>query len=300
MVSILWTIPLVFFRFFGIQVYKITSSEQIAQILNKLPKRSTIIHEDNPRGWIWGWPYIGYILENSVNSQFGSSSIPEVYILTSQSFYQKIAKRKLCTNDTVHNKNTTINIWFRKGNYSYLEYGKREFNLDKTALTHQQQIIDRILSYYNTTNRCVVYLYGASNVGKSMIPLFMAAELNGSYCCSFNPSDAGDNIDCLYSTINPTIESPLVLVLEEVDGMIEKMHYNTISKNKYIHTSITDKSTYNRFFDSINHGFYPFLILIMTSNKSVKYVDSLDPSYLRSGRVDLKVMIDDQKNYFFH
>jgi hypothetical protein len=39
--------------------------------------------------------------------------------------------------------------------------------------------------------------------------------------------------------------------------------------------------------DSIQRGMYPNIILILTSNRAPEYIHSLDPSYIRKGRVDL-------------
>jgi hypothetical protein len=39
--------------------------------------------------------------------------------------------------------------------------------------------------------------------------------------------------------------------------------------------------------DEIQRGMYPNIILLLTSNKTPDFIRSLDPSYIRDGRVDL-------------
>ena len=40
-------------------------------------------------------------------------------------------------------------------------------------------------------------------------------------------------------------------------------------------------------FDQIDRGVYPFLIVVLTTNKTPEFIRSLDPSYIREGRVNL-------------
>jgi hypothetical protein len=41
--------------------------------------------------------------------------------------------------------------------------------------------------------------------------------------------------------------------------------------------------------DEIQRGMYPHLIMLLTSNKGPEFIQSLDPSYIRKGRVDITV-----------
>jgi siroheme synthase (precorrin-2 oxidase/ferrochelatase) len=73
---------------------------------------------------------------------------------------------------------------------------------------------------------------------------------------------------------------------DEVDIALLKIHEGTIPDHKNIPTLIQDKTGWNRFLDNFQRGLFPFIILIMTSNKPPQFVNALDPSYLRPGRVD--------------
>jgi hypothetical protein len=49
---------------------------------------------------------------------------------------------------------------------------------------------------------------------------------------------------------------------------------------------IDDKSSWNRFFDNIDLGLYPYVIILLCSNVKKEIIDkTLDPSYLRNGRI---------------
>lgn len=45
------------------------------------------------------------------------------------------------------------------------------------------------------------------------------------------------------------------------------------------------KRTWNKFMDDFDNGLYPFVVLMFTSNIRAGDIDSLDPSYLRNGRI---------------
>lgn len=76
----------------------------------------------------------------------------------------------------------------------------------------------------------------------------------------------------------------MILILEEVDSVITKVHSSTIPLHKHIPVAVSNKSSWNTFFDDIKI-LYPNMILIMTSNVPPLVIDSLDSSYLREGHV---------------
>ena len=47
--------------------------------------------------------------------------------------------------------------------------------------------------------------------------------------------------------------------------------------------------------DEIQRGLYPHLIIIMTTNKNPEFINNLDPSYLREGRVDIICELDNRR-----
>ena len=86
--------------------------------------------------------------------------------------------------------------------------------------------------------------------------------------------------------MEPTPQKPLVIVFDEFDMVLEKIHVG-IPPHKNIPIAVSDKPSWNHLLDSIQRGMYPNIILILTSNRAPEYIHSLDPSYIRKGRVDL-------------
>ena len=50
---------------------------------------------------------------------------------------------------------------------------------------------------------------------------------------------------------------------------------------------------WNNFMDKIDRGHFPYLILMMTTNRTPEWFDALDPAYMRAGRVNMKLEIVD-------
>lgn len=289
--SIIWTIPLVICSLFWCQLYKINNQQKVILAMKKLPKRSTIMEDDSPRGWIWGWPYIGYVMDSTSSGQYGTSSNIEIYIMTTNKYYNSL---------TIHNAGDepdgapeTVEIFDRIGNYFNLRYTKRKLDVKKySPRKNQQPAIDKIIGHYKTNSSTVAFLHGEPGSGKSMISLLIAKELKGSLCDTFNPTDPGDDIALIYNKVCPTKDSPLVLVFEEVDIMIGNIHYDKMNVSKHNPIQCKNKTEFNRFMDRIDRGIFPNLLLIMTSNKAPEFIDLLDQSYIREGRVNLRIKID--------
>jgi len=126
-----------------------------------------------------------------------------------------------------------------------------------------------------------------TGTGKSTIGLLIAKELNGSYCHEFNPTEPGDSFTNLLRDTEQNdddLNGPLVVVMEEIDIMIKNIHESKIARHNKITTAVHSKSTFNTFLDDMI--FYKNIIIIMTSNVSKEVIDTVDPSYIRSGRVN--------------
>jgi hypothetical protein len=274
----LWHFPLIMIKLFDLHMFKITQASMIALALKKLPKRSTIIGDKTPKGLIYGWMYIGYV---SDNSETGAS---ELYILTTTKFYESITQNN--TDDDPNKKKQFITIYERRGTFNWLRYTERKLNVTKyIPRPNQIELIDKIVGVVKEKESCVVLIHGLPGSGKSIISLLLAKQLNGSYCDAFNPTDPGDTFSLLYNTVDPTEDSPLVVIFEEVDKKILKIH-EEIPQHKNIPISVRDKGAWNLFFDKIDRGMYPHLVFIMTTNQDPTFITELDPAYIRPGRVD--------------
>jgi hypothetical protein len=100
----------------------------------------------------------------------------------------------------------------------------------------------------------------------------------------------------VYSTISPDDDKPLVLVLEECDKLITNVIQGNVKPHLYIPIPMMDKSDWNSMLDKVTDlGFYPNLILILTSNISRDALHELDASILRDGRIDKAYHMTDNR-----
>lgn len=294
-----WSIPLILFNYLGIRFYKINNNKKIPMLISRLGHNSSYIEDDNPRGWIFGKYYIGYISQKECNNNLNGKAI-SIWILCTKKFYYNINDTNYISPSNISNKKTddeepekepikSIKVYERRGNFSWLEYNNRELNVEKyNSRPEQQKIIDDIIIHYQINKSIVTIIWGQAGSGKSMIPLLLAKQLNGSFCDSYNPTEPGDDITIIYNTVMPTPDKPLILVLEEFDIMITRVHNNNIKSHDNIPVQMHDKTSWNSLYDRIDRGFYPNLILVLTSNSDPKIIDDLDPAYIRDGRVNLR------------
>lgn len=286
-----WSFPLILLTVFDVHLFRVRDPSKVMLITNKLSGLSSIIEDTRPRGIVVGMWYIAYFNEVGGSGHLGLVTRTEIYIICTKAFFD------FCTHP-VHQGNDEpeiVHIYDRTLCYYNLEYIKRELDVsDYIERNNQINIIEKIIDIYNKNKKVVAYIYGKTGCGKSTVPLLIAKKLKGSFCDTFNPTDPGDTISTIYNTVMPSFDHPLILVLEEVDILIDNIHHNRIPNHKNISTSVRDKPSFNLFFDKIDRKVYPYLILVMTSNKPPEYLDDLDPCYLRPGRVDLKIEMKEQ------
>jgi hypothetical protein len=304
MLGITWSMGFLISGIFGISVYKV--SGQKMQAFMKDVKYASIWNNEEPEGWIIGLWYIGYVYKST--SGRGDTST-ELNICCSKRFYNvNIAKNDdVDEEDKVSNTSgkpskPSINFIEKEGTaYWNLFYIQRKIKTT-TLLPRQSQsdILQHIYQEFVQRSYVVTLLYGDPGNGKSMIPYFLAKYMLNdalpkykkvSLIDTFNPFQPGEKFSTLYTRISPSKDSPLIVVLEEIDIMINKMHCNTIVQHRDIPTLISNKSDWNMFLDRFDRGLYPHVIFIMTTNKSAEYFDELDPSYMRLNRVNIKCKV---------
>jgi len=219
-----------------------------------------------------------------------------ITIITTPKYFDYLTKRKEVTiggeNETkkiVNPESTNIYIYNRFGEYSNFGYSRLLLNLKNLEpLLCQEPIVDEIITNYKRKEQLVVFIDGIPCSGKSSIGYLVAKQIGASFCHTFNPTVPGDNFHNLISQIRDngnTDQSPIVVVLEEVDILLHNIHNNKVVENPKISTSVKDKSSWCSFLDDM--FIYQNIVLIMTSNKSKNDIDTLDPAYLRKGRVNL-------------
>ena len=181
-----------------------------------------------------------------------------------------------------------IELYTRTGEYKFLRYIQNRIVLDETEFTNQQSMLyNDIRNLYGKQSNIVVFLWGGISVGKTYFSHILTYKMNAGMCFTFRPTDPGDSFEYVYRKASPTKSNPLVVLLDEVDVMITKIHNNEIEQHKKYPISVYDKNTWNLFLDQFDYGIWRNVILIMCSNKSPENIMSVDSSYLRKGRVHI-------------
>lgn len=304
--TIAWSIPFLIVPLIGFRFYVI-SENKVMKVIKRLPKYSSILHNDDPTGWIVGWPFIGYIEQAKGN--YGNES-KQLHLFTTISYYESKMKeidaiesmnQSVDQRDGEENKGEAewIHLYEREGCYTNIYFTRRTFDVQPfLSRENQKPIVNQILAYYETHRNAVVVLHGEKGVGKSMIPILLAKELAKrsrevdmdsmvSFCDTHKPTDPGDHFNNLYQRVDPTKYSPLVVVFEEFDIMVHSIHHQTVVPHDSVTTAIYNKASWNQFFDRFDRGYYPWTFLLLTSNHSPETIDRLDSSYLRKGRINL-------------
>jgi DNA replication protein DnaC len=283
--SFLWSLPFLLTTFFKSHLYHVKDKDKVKLISSKIRFSSIKNDDEKPAGIFLDWGYIGILIDNTD----AIKKTHEIIILCSISKYHDLIKNEHeCLNPS--QTPITISLYNRKGTFFWIEYSMRSFDVTQyISKDNQKQIILNINDIYITKKFCTTFISGSPGSGKSMIGILIAKELNGSLVRTFNPNEPGDTISSLYNTVNPSKNNPLIVVMDEIDITINKIHNNNTVIHKHIPIQIYDKTTWNRFFDDINLGLYPYLIIILTSNISSKTLKhKYDPSYLRVGRIHLE------------
>jgi len=295
--SIFAPLPLFILKlFFNIGYYVIKNDEnKVNKIIKQLEKTtsSTITLYEfgkiKPTGIFIGWKYIGMYHDLLSDRE----TKRELHLFTFSNVFNKLVKDDKedisnSNNDdviiTVQKKRTEIiTIYERNGAFYNLYYENRNYDMSKYIPSSKQNIIiDEIKNIFNDKKKASIFISGPPGTGKSMIGFFLAVELNAKIVRTFNPTEPGDTMIRLIRDTEPDEQTPLIIMIDEVDIMIRKITEHLILPHKNIPIMINDKISFNRFMDDMM--FYDNVILIMTSNEPKENIDAIDSSLLRPGR----------------
>jgi len=291
-------ISLLFLRLLGCQTYRIRRDKDRVKGVTKLLEKETIstafvweYGRVRPGGSFFGRKCFGYYTENE--------SDMEIYISTTPEKFKELMDETVVETNTLSfdfippGKRPPINpknvlIWSRAGSYTNIYYRSTQIDMSSIEpIGDQLYIVEDIVNKYRARQRLVVFVHGVTGAGKSTLGLFVAKQLSGLYCHTFNPSEPGDTFENLLrdtETMDEDEKKPLIVVIEEANEMIQAAHANNVTLHKNVTTQVKSKGTFNTFLD--NMMFHNKVILILTSNQSKEEIDTLCPSYLRRGRVN--------------
>ena len=200
------------------------------------------------------------------------------------------------TCETSDEEEDTKNISYisKHGEYGYFSYKTRKINLAQMShhkapimFNRQEELFKKIMNFYKHNNFCKVYLSGQPGCGKTYFAYLLAQKIGCYLCDCYNPYEPSSNFNEVYNLCKIGPQKPIILVLDEVDILLEKIHTPQKEEHKKFSREIFDKTSWNNFLDKIDFGLFPYLIVIMNSNRPKSYIDNMDPSYLRQGRINI-------------
>ena len=251
-----------------------------------------------PSGLIIGKWYIA-IIDVKPSSDFHR---PEPYFdIQTFSFHPIIDEKKIAKEMEENNKDPEIDIkqietYRRSTQYVGCEYEKTiiKFN-NKFCASIQNQIVDKLkryceISLENEFNYGGIFLItGNPGEGKSIIARILAQKMKASLCDDFELTSPGFSINTLVKTVSPTEEYPLILLIDEYDKSVERIHKEKVENHKWQKPPMVDKDSHNKFFDKLQD--IDNTITILTSNRPLEWFLSLDKSFVRPGRINVHINV---------
>jgi len=282
-----WTFIFLVTQLFGVRLYYIRKHEECSRIQNRLKACSHTTDGGKGYGYSWGYWYVLHITSSDDDIVVSMIATAESYRnLTEEpkednkSLFEQGWKLDQC-------EKSSITIFERSGAYTNPWFRRRTRDTKDIPRGIQKQIVTEIIDDYMKRKHTVSYIYGNPGTGKSMIGLLIANEFSSYFCNTLKVWQPGDTLGLLLTEVEPTPQKPLIVVMDEFDLIIEKIHLG-LPLHKNIPIAVHDKSGWNHMLDSIQRGMYPNIILILTSNRGPDFIELMDPSYIRKGRVDLR------------
>jgi hypothetical protein len=290
-----WTSLFLLTQHFGLRLYTLKTRDECLAIQKKIGTNcSQITDGGRASGYSIGFWYF-------LNITIGTSNHGDsysVWLIATPDSYKALTKgNQDSTNDECMllssdgdchaQKKKSFMIIERMGSFHNCYFRKRTHTLNYTPRPVQQDCMDCVKEVINVKKHAVILLYGPPGSGKSFVSLMLAESMGGIYCNSFQPWIPGDTLGYLYMEAEPTAERPLIVSFDEFDSALLDIHTGKIVQHKSLLTSVCNKKGWNQMLDEIQRGLYPHLILVLSTNKTPEYIDSLDPSYIRPGRVDM-------------
>lgn len=281
--------------------YRTVQTNVKSDIISKKIKWSSIRNEENePFGFFIGWIFFGYRYETYNKSD---SNNPCLFCFCSLKTFQELNVQENIEIKKTDSKVTTYSAPPHRGQRQFIKSDIIVTYL--VARPHQILCMDRIIYQLNKYKRCTLYINGPYGAGKSSIGLLLAKKLQASFCKEIHLTEPNQMISSLYNQVAPTKKNPLIIVLEEFDIIINKIHKNDsdnkndIEQHKWLRTQVTNKTQWNTFLDDVR--FHPNIIIILTTNLSrQEFINKYDESYIRKGRVDLFETLEYENDDYYY
>jgi SpoVK/Ycf46/Vps4 family AAA+-type ATPase len=171
----------------------------------------------------------------------------------------------------------------------------------------QKVVVDYVIDKYRNkkSKNVTVMLSGAPGLGKSTVAFLITQKVKSEF--GVDPYlIKGFNVNCEQMQYHPVIghydpknSTPIVLLLDEFDIAMKNAEdgSNTEAGNEGQRTRPSlaisaNKTNLNQFLDAMNDE--SFLIVVVTTNKTVQEMQQTYPVYSRKGRFDMLFQMTDQ------
>jgi hypothetical protein len=277
------SIALFIMKYCNINHYIVNDQNTVKRIQKRLASKTNTICNDQAYGVVCDY----MMLANIYKDQWENMNVS---LYCSKETYESLTNEVVSENkseEIVELPKQKITIYDRSGSYADTYFHKRSVYVHSIQSRGCQEIIiTNVVNEYSKKTHAVGLIYGPPNTGKTTIGMLIAKQLNGSYCNSLKPWLPNCTLSLLYTIVEPSEDNPLIIAIDEFDVALFNIHNGLIKPNEKMPTTMIDKCGWNTFFDDIQRGMYPYLIVLLTTNKSPQFINQLDTCYIRKGRVD--------------
>ena len=247
-----------------IRIFTLTKKEDCLKLQSKINSACTHSTEQLGYGYSCG---LWYILHLSVSHSFEGTTY-NAWIICTKKRFDELMKEEKCVESSeeleIKAKPLPKEVFYvlekSSGTYANIYYRMRALERYSITPTEQQQtIIDKQIEIFHKKKSAVFFLSGTCGRGKSMTAVFLAKALSGMYCEDCTPWEPGDSIQSMYMDFQVQTNKenkPLIVCLDEIDIVLEKMHTNKIPHNETVQTSVRDKIGWNKLFSKIESFLY--------------------------------------------